>query len=132
MLIVSDDTAKTQVMVQKLLKALRCNDVIFRKAHEFAATDLLATEVYFFGCEYSSPASFVSFERVLRHINLVGRSCGLFSPTQEKAVEYLSRLVFDSELALYPVPFFGDSEESIELWAEDVLAYKSGGVASEV
>lgn len=123
MLIVSDGTASTQIMVQKLLKTLRYEDLTTRNASEFIATDLLAAEVYFFGCESPHPVSFASLERVLCHINLVGRPCGLFSPVQEKAIEYLSRIVFDSELALYPVPFFGDSEENIAAWVKDVLAY---------
>ncbi|MDR2150181.1 MAG: hypothetical protein LBO67_05085 [Spirochaetaceae bacterium] len=132
-LIVSDGTASTQIMVQRLVNSLTGAAVTIRSAADFLATDLLAAEGYFLGCESPYPVSFASFERVLGHINLVGRPCGIFSPVQEKALEYLARIVFDSELALYPVPFFGDSAEDIAQWVNSVLAYNgSGTVLREV
>ena len=68
------------------------------QAERFSGTDLLPAYAVFLGCEEPKPSSFASIEALLGHINLAGRSCGIFSPNA-KALEYLSALVRDSEIA---------------------------------
>lgn len=121
-LIITDEAESTLALVPQLVAAVDCAEVLCRRASEFNVTELLPADGYFFGCECPYPASFVSLERVLQHINLVGRLCGIFSPASEKAVEYLSRMVLASELALYPVPFFADGTENISTWVQAICA----------
>ncbi|GHV88159.1 hypothetical protein AGMMS50267_05190 [Spirochaetia bacterium] len=100
-------------------------------AGDFTATDILPAVLCFFGCEQPHPPSFAHLEEVLRHINLAGRPCGLFSPGSADAIGYLSGIVRDAELAAYdrglvvPVPGIPASgipekEELID-WIEAVV-----------
>jgi len=65
----------------------------------FSGDNLLPVRTFFLGCEEPKPSSFLYIETLFQHINLAGRSCGLFS-SNSKALKYLSSLVRDSETAV--------------------------------
>jgi len=68
-------------------------------ADQFSGDNLLPAQTFFLGCEEPNPSSFYYIEDLLKHINLAGRSCGIFS-SNAKALKYLSSLVHDSEAAV--------------------------------
>jgi hypothetical protein len=68
-------------------------------AVDFSPTMLLPSHAFFLGCEKPEPPDFTPINELLKHINLAGRPCGVFSP-QAGAVKYLSGLVRDSEAAI--------------------------------
>jgi hypothetical protein len=68
-------------------------------AEDFSPTRLLPAHAFLLGCEKPEPPDFTSIKEFLKHINLAGRSCGVFSP-QTNAIKYLSGLVRDSDAAL--------------------------------
>ena len=102
-LIVSDGARSTGVLAEKIAAALPAHEVTLRAAADFSGTDLLPADICFFGCEKPHPPSFAYLEELLAHINLAGRSCGIFTVSPE-AAGYLRGLVHDSELALHPEP----------------------------
>jgi adenine phosphoribosyltransferase len=125
-LIITDGTEATQKMASDLVRVMKGARVVSIIAPDFAGTDILPAEVYFFGCEEPKPASFSYLAEVLKHINLVGRPCGIFSPQSEKAIEYLSALVRDSELALYFKPLFEKDINQAKPWADQVISKGQG------
>jgi hypothetical protein len=68
-------------------------------AEDFSPTRLLPAHAFLLGCEKPEPPDFTRIKELFKHINLAGRSCGVFSP-QANAVKYLSGLVRDSEAAI--------------------------------
>ena len=106
-LIVTDGSDGTGKMAAGIAAALKGNKVLVKSASEFKGNDILPAEVFFLGCEKPNPDSFAYLADLLKHINLAGRPCGVFSPSSEKAVRYLAGLVHDSEAVLYPEPFTG-------------------------
>jgi hypothetical protein len=92
-------------------------------AESFSAVDLLPTSVFFVGCSEPEPPSFDYIEKLFGHINLAGRSCGIFS-SNPKGIKYLSALVQDSETGLGK-PFLakGDAEDDKKLhqWVQSIL-----------
>ena len=68
-------------------------------AQDFSPTMLLSACAFLLGCEKPESPEFVAVKDLFKHINLVGRPCGVFSP-QANAIKYLSGLVRDSEAAL--------------------------------
>ena len=72
------------------------------------------------GCEKPNPDSFSYLADLLKHINLAGRPCGVFSPGSEKAAKYLAGLVKDSEAALNPKPLLSGS--GVKAWADKVIS----------
>jgi adenine phosphoribosyltransferase len=121
-LIVTDGTNATQKMASGIVKALKGARIVSIEAADFGGQDILPAEVYFFGCEKAEPISFAYFSRVLRHINLVGRPCGVFSPQSKEAIAYLADLVHDSEVALYAKPLFEKDIEYVKSWTEQVIS----------
>lgn len=117
MLIVTDGTGEVTIMAQSIAKALNGNKVLIKDAPAFAGTDLLAADVFFIGCEAPAPISFSYLEEMLQHINLAGRNCGIFSPSSQKAVQYLKKILKSSEAAIRAEPLFADSSFNIEEWA---------------
>jgi flavorubredoxin len=106
-LIVSDGTESASKMAEAIAATLKGNKVTVKKAESFTGTDLLPADSFFIGCEKPNPPSFSYLAELLRHINLAGRTCGVFAsaaPGSEKAVEYLSGLLKDCEAALNPKP----------------------------
>ena len=124
-LIVTDGTEKVKKMADDIASVLKGNSVLIKDASSFAGTDLLPAEILFFGCEKPSPPSFGYFEDLLQHINLAGRSLGIFTPGSKKAAQYLGRMVKASEAALFPEPLSSDSSKEIKKWTAMVMAGQS-------
>jgi hypothetical protein len=122
-LIIIDGTGQAAKMADDIAAVLKENAVTIKTASEFAGTDILPADMFFIGCENPNPASFDYLSDLLKHINLAGRSCGIFSPKSKQAAEYLANLLADSEAALYSQPFFADSTD-VSGWVEKVLAMK--------
>jgi hypothetical protein len=119
-LIVVDGTEPVGKMADDIAAALKGNAVTIRAASEFAGTDILPADVLFIGCQAPGPASFNYLSDLLRHINLAGRSCGVFSPRSEKAAAYLAGLLEDSEAALYSQSLFAHCVD-VPGWVDKVL-----------
>jgi hypothetical protein len=124
-LIVIDGTEQVAKMADDIAAVLKGDTVTVKVVSQFAGTDILPADMFFIGCEGPKPASFDYLSDLLTHINLAGRSCGVFSPTSEKAAAYLTGLLADSEAALYPQPLFAGSPD-IAAWVEKVRAHEGG------
>jgi len=98
-LIVSDGTESINLIARSIENELASFDVKTCTAQEFEGTSLLAADVFFIGCEKPNPSSFDYLGKMLAHINLVAKKCGIFS-TDKKALNYLDDLVKDSEASL--------------------------------
>ncbi|MDR0502330.1 MAG: hypothetical protein LBH16_03300 [Treponema sp.] len=98
-LIITDGSESVKLTAQSLEEALTDYSVKVCSADAFNGTDLLAADSFFLGCEKSSPASFSYLQKMLSHINLAGRKCGIFS-SNEKAVKYLKKILKDSEATI--------------------------------
>jgi hypothetical protein len=98
--------------------------VSVKTAAAFTAVDILPADLCFFGCEEPRPPSISHLEEVLRHINLAGRSCGLFSPASGEAAAYLSALVLDSGISVPQVPFVSSSAGDIGAWARSIIEWE--------
>ena len=121
-LIVTDGSGETAKMAAEIAAALKGNKVTVKTAPEFMGNDLLPVEVFFLGCEKPKPGSFAYLTDLLKHINLAGRPCGVFSPGSEKAIKYLAGLVRDSEAALNPEPLFAGSRAPVKKWTQKVVS----------
>jgi len=119
-LIVTDGAPETEKIASNIAGALKGSKVLTRTAAEFAGTDLLPADAFFLGCENAAPDSFAYLTDLLGHINLAGRSCGIFSPGTKKTADYLAGLVKDCEAALNP-EFLTGSATGIKSWAKDVI-----------
>ena len=120
-LIVTDGSEETAKMAAGIAAALKGNKVSVKNASDFKGNDILPIDVFFLGCEKPRPASFTYLEDVLKHINLAGRPCGIFSPGSEKTVKYLAALVHDCEAALNPKPLTA-SVKNVGSWAQKVIS----------
>ena len=121
-LIVTDSSGETAKMAAGIAAALKDNKVSVKPVSDFKGNDLLPAEVFFLGCEKPKPGSFSYLEDLLKHINLAGRPCGVFSPGSEKAVEYLAGLVKDCEAALNPEFLLTNSGKDISRWAKKIVS----------
>jgi len=121
-LIVTDGSEETVKMAAGIVAALKGNKVTVKTASEFKGNDLLPAEAFFLGCEKPQPESFAYLADLLKHINLAGRPCGVFSPGSEKAAKYLAGLVRDSEAVLNPEPLLPASEAVVKKWAINVIS----------
>jgi hypothetical protein len=104
LLIITDNGAVTKSAAENIAAILGTTPfadwsaaVIFAK--DFSPTMLLSASAFLLGCEKSEPPEFTDIKVLFKHINLAGRSCGVFSP-QANAVKYLAGLVRDSEAVL--------------------------------
>ncbi|MDR0320047.1 MAG: hypothetical protein LBI28_00955 [Treponema sp.] len=95
-IIITDGTEVINQVSDKISDALTGFNVKICPAEEFVGNELLPADVFFIGCEKSSPASFDYLEDFLSHINLASRKCGVFS-VEEKVNKYLLSLLRDSE-----------------------------------
>jgi len=120
-LIITDESVETAKMAAAIKTALKGNKVSVKAVSEFQGNDILPADVFFLGCEKPKPASFTYLSDLLKHINLAGRHCGIFSPGSEKAVKYLACLVKDCEAALNPEPLAAPGKK-IEKWAKAVVS----------
>jgi len=121
-LIITDGAKETAKIASAIAAALGDLKVEVKAAGDFMGNDILPADVFFLGCENPEPETFAYLADVLRHINLAGRLCGIFSPKSEKAVQYLSALVHDCEVALHPEPLFASSVDSVKTWAQNVVS----------
>jgi hypothetical protein len=120
-LIVTDGTEQVAKMADSIAAVLREDVVTIKAAPQFAGTDILPADMFFIGCEEPNPVSFDYLSDLLKHINLAGRSCGVFSPKSEKAAAYLADLLADSDAALYPRPLFADcADADLAGWVEEI------------
>jgi len=124
-LIVIDGTQKVKKTAEDIAVALKGNKVVLKDASVFAGTDLLPADVVFIGCDEPSPPSFRYLDDLFQHINLAGRPLGIFSSGSDKTIQYLTKMVKDSEVALYPEPFIIKNSGDIKNWITMVLAGRS-------
>ena len=120
-LILTDGSEGTVKMAVEIASALKGNKVLIKPASEFKGNDILPAEAFFLGCEKPGPESFAYLEDLLKHINLAGRPCGVFSSGSERAVKYLAALIRDSDADLNPEFVFAASGVDIEKWAHNVI-----------
>ena len=92
-------------------------------AEQFSGDNLLPVKTFFLGCGEPKPLSFLYIEALLKHINLAGRSCGIFS-SNAKAIKYLSSLVRDSETAVGKIILAKNAaadNKKLHKWIQDIL-----------
>jgi hypothetical protein len=123
-LIITDGAPATGKIAESIAGFLKGARVVILAASDFSGADILPADMYFFGCEEPCPPSFSCLSILLRHINLAGRSCGLFSPKSAGAVKYLAGMVRDSELALYANPFLAGDSRTLQGWVAEVMGGK--------
>jgi hypothetical protein len=118
--IVTDGADSTVRIAEQIAAELKKHDVVIRKASDFAGTDILPADVFFLGCEQPNPPSFAYLADLLRHINLAGRRCGVFSPDSAKPLTYLTGLVHDCE-AVLGEPFVArDGAAGLKQWIKSI------------
>jgi len=120
-LIITDGSVETAKMAAAIETALKGNNVSVKSASEFMGNDILPAEAFFLGCEKPNPGSFTYLEDMLKHINLAGRHCGVFSPGSEKAARYLAGLVKDCEATLNP-RYLTAAGADLGNWAKSVIS----------
>ena len=104
MLIILDNGAVTKTITEYIAAAFGTApfenwSATVISAKDFSPTQLLPAHAFLLGCEKPNLPEFTDIKELLKHINLAGRPCGVFS-SQLSAVKYLSGLVRDSEAAL--------------------------------
>jgi hypothetical protein len=120
-LIVTDGADSTVQLAGQIAAELKKHDVVIRAASDFAGTDLLPVDVFFLGCEQPNPPSFAYLAELLRHINLAGRPCGVFSPDSDEPAAYLTSLVHDCE-AVLGEPFVAkNGTAGLKRWIKSIL-----------
>jgi hypothetical protein len=119
-LILTDEAKSTRDMAGRLAGGIKHAAVKIVSAVAFTGTDILLADCCFFGCEEPNPPEFTYLEKLLRHINLAGRHCGVFSPKSSAAVEYLSNMVHDCEIDLDPRLLVGGDPGAIQAWAAGI------------
>ena len=124
MLIVTDDSGETAKMAAGIAEALKDNKVSVKSASDFKGNDILPAEAFFLGCEKPEPDSFAYLADLLKHINLAGRPCGVFSPGSQKAARYLTGLLKNCDAALAPEPLFAGTAGAVKKWAQKVISEK--------
>jgi hypothetical protein len=120
-LIVTDGSAGTAKLAEEIAAALKGNKVSMKAASDFKGNDILPTDAFFLGCDKPRPTTFAYLTDVLKHINLAGRPCGVFSSGSEKAAKYLAGLVKDCEAALNPEPLLTGGDD-VKNWAQSVVS----------
>ena len=121
-LIVTDGCEETVKIAEKISAAIKGNEVTLKTAPEFRGNDILPVDAFFLGCEKPSPGSFAYLEDLLKHINLAGRPCGVFTPGNEKAAKYLAGLIKDSEAAVNPESIYSGSGAELKNWAKNTIS----------
>jgi hypothetical protein len=120
--VVTDGTPQTHALAEQVGAELSACHVVIRQAVDFAGTDILPADVFFLGCEAPEPSSFAYLSELLRHINLAGRPCGVFSPASDKAVKYLAGLVKDCDARLAePYVAGGRTGADLKRWIKAVV-----------
>ena len=120
-LIVTDGSGKTAEMAAKIAAALKGNKVTVKSVSDFKGNDLLPAEAFFLGSDKPEPESFAYLSDLLKHINLAGRFCGVFSSGTEKTAKYLAGLFKDSEALVNPNFFVAGAGKDIARWAQSTI-----------
>ena len=120
MLILTDGAPNTEKMAVDIAGTLKGSKVLAKTASEFAGNDILPADAFFLGCENPAPESFAYITDLFKHINLAGRTCGVFSPGTKKTAGYLAGLVKDCEAVLNPEFLTGTSPD-VKNWARNVI-----------
>jgi hypothetical protein len=124
-LIVTDGSAGVAKMAEEIAAALEGNKVSTKAVSGFKGNDILPADAFFLGCEKPRPAVFAYLDDLLKHINLAGRPCGVFSSGSESAAKYLAALVKDCEATLDPQPLLAGGDPAIKNWAQSVVSRAS-------
>jgi len=98
-LIVTDGSESIKKIARDISDVLSGFNVKTCSADKFEGTDLLPVDVFFLGCEQSSPSSYSYLEDMLSHINLASRKCAVFS-VKGNTLNYLCGIVKDCEADL--------------------------------
>ena len=125
-LIITDGSAGIDELAGKIAAALEGSKVTMKAASDFMGNDILPADVFFLGCEKPRPTAFAYLADVLKHINLAGRPCGVFSSGSESAAKYLAGLVKDCEAVLNPEPLLAGGS-GVKSWAQGVVSQASQG-----
>jgi len=91
-LIITDGTDSIENVAKSISEELDDFKVKVCSADKFEGTDLLSADIFFIGCERPSHPSFSYLEKMLAHINLAARKCGVFT-VKEKTLDYLCGIV---------------------------------------
>lgn len=118
-IIVTDGTESMQKTAAAISQELKNFKLVCVAAKDFKGTDLLAASICFFGAENPNPPSFSYLFKMLQHINLARRPCGIFS-NSKNAAQYLQKMVSSAELALHADPYMGEGD--IKEWVKKVIA----------
>jgi len=95
-LIITDGTEAVVKTAQSIAGLLDGCSVNICASESFEGTDLLPADVFFIGCGSPNPASFGYLSKMLEHINLAGRRCGVFSNDSD-ALKYLCGITASCE-----------------------------------
>ncbi|MDR1105736.1 MAG: hypothetical protein LBL44_05205 [Treponema sp.] len=119
--IVTDEAGSSRNIAEQIAAVLEdsCR-VISLTAPNFKGNDVLPADVIFLGCASPNPPAFAYLEEMFRHINLAGKSCGVFSDSG-KTVQYLKNMVHDSELNLAK-PFTGSGGPELHKWIKGIVS----------
>ena len=121
-LIVTDGSAGMAKMAGEIAAALKGNKVSTKAVSDFKGNDILPSDAFFLGCEKPKPTAFAYLDDLLKHVNLAGRPCGVFSSGSEKAAKYLAGLVKDCEAALNPEPLLAGDSAVVENLVQSVVS----------
>jgi hypothetical protein len=125
-LIVTDGDPETLEMADKIAESLEDVDVVFKRAIEFRGNDLFGVDVFFVGCVWPSPPTFVYVENFLIHVNLAGRRGGVFCTGRPETAAYLDAIFSESEAKLLEEPFIPGPGKNLGRWARDVVTGPRG------
>jgi hypothetical protein len=103
-LIITDNTASMLNLAMKIASCFRKSplahySISTLEAANFSAVDILPVHAFFLGCDNPQSFSFLYIEDFFGHINLAGRSCGIFS-SNAIAIRYLTTLIRPCEAAM--------------------------------
>ena len=120
-LIVTDGTEPVAKTAQSIADLLTGCSVNIRASESFEGTDLLPADVFFIGCGTPNPASFGYLSKMLEHINLSGRHCGVFSNNSD-ALKYLCGIVVSCEAKMgKPLLVGEDPADSINQLLKEIV-----------
>jgi len=109
-LIITDGKKSIRSIALSISQALPELKIKIVPSKRFCTTMLLPVDTFFIGCERHNPKSFLYLEKMLSHINLASKKCGIFT-TNEKTALYLSKILNTCDAAVSP-PFLAEKKES--------------------
>ena len=127
-LVLTDDSVVIRNLAANIASSIKNQPAIkysvsVLEAARFSAVDLLPAHAFFLGCEKPRSFAFPYIEDLFAHINLAGRSCGIFS-SSATAIKYLASLVRPSEANVgKPLLAVGDAMDGAALqnWAMGIV-----------